>query len=281
MHDRDRVFYLILTWSTIPAALIVSCAIAWASGQLSMGWSVSGIVAGFLGMAAATIYALQKKPPAPRYPGPVIIGIACLTWALIGWQAWTWSHPPIPPTQPVQTQGYTQAQLEDAKAKAVQAATKPILEKLDQANSDNATLRQSIPRQVNEALNKAAAQFDTPVSIDKLPTSLRVLFKGSYTNANSIEEIETKNLVWTKLVALQSQTYTHFIFGQQSNTFPVWAIILIFKKPIIYKDIRVDDHGVGLPKADITIDPRYAIIEFNSGPQDGLVDLIATNEPSK
>jgi hypothetical protein len=172
-------------------------------------------------------------------------------------------------------------ELEDAKAKAVETATKPIQEKLDQANSDNATLRQNIQRQVNDALTKAAAQFDTPVSIDRLPTSLRVLFKGSYTNASSIEEIDAKNLVWTKVVALQSQTYTHFLFGQQSNTFPVWAIILIFKKPIIYKGIHVDDHGIGRPKADIAIDPRYAVIEFNSGPQDGLIYLIATNEPSK
>ena len=193
-----------------------------------------------------------------------------------------WFQPPIPPTQPVQTQGYTQAQLEDAKAKAAQGGKQSRLRhKLDQANADITALRQSIQRQVNDALTKAAVQFDTPVSVDKLPTSLRVLFKGSYTNASGIEEIEAKNLVWTKLVALQSQTYTHFIFGQQSNTFPVWAIILIFKKPIIYKGVHVDDHGVGLPKADIMIDPRYAVIEFNSGPQDGLIDLIATNEPSK
>ena len=192
-----------------------------------------------------------------------------------------WFHPPILPTQPVQTQGYTQAQLEDAKAKAVQAATKPIQEKLDQANNDNTALRQSIQRQINDALTKAAAQFDTPVSIDKLPTSLRLLFKGSYTNASSIEEIDAKNLVWTKLVAFQSQTYSTLFFGQQSTTFPVWAIILIFKKPIIYKGIHLDDHGVGLPKPDVVIDPRYAVIEFNSGPQDGLVDLIATIEPSK
>jgi len=63
---------------------------------------------------------------------------------------------PIPPTQLGQTQRYTQAQLEDVIAKAVEAATKPIQDKLDQANKDDEALRQNA-KQLAEALAKATA----------------------------------------------------------------------------------------------------------------------------
>jgi predicted DNA-binding transcriptional regulator AlpA len=62
-------------------------------GQLPASWAVAGIAIGLLGMGAATIYALERKTPSPRYPGPIILGIAALTWALIGWQTWMWFHP--------------------------------------------------------------------------------------------------------------------------------------------------------------------------------------------
>jgi hypothetical protein len=191
MHARDRLFYVILTWSTIPAALVVGCFIAWASGQLSTDWAVAGGTAGLLGMAAATIYALEKRPPSPRYPGPIVITIAVLTWVLIGWQTWIWFHQPTQPSQ-----GYTLAQLDDAVAKAKDTATKPLKDQLDQANKDSENLRQSIPKQIADAVAKATAslqaqiaqsQSDVPISVDKLPTSLRLLFKG-----DEIEGIDAK-----------------------------------------------------------------------------------------
>ena len=280
MHARDRVFYVILTWSTIPAALVVGSFIAWASGQISTGWAVAGCATGLLGMAAATIYALEKRPPSPRYPGPIVIAIAALTWALIGWQTWIWLHPPVQPVQ-----GYTQAQLDDAIAKAKDAATKPLKDQLDQTNKDAETLRQNATRQIADTVAKATAQLqvqiaqlqsDTPVSVEKLPTTLRLLFKG-----NDIEEIEAQNVVWAKLVALQQKNYSTLFFGQQTTSFPVWAIILVFKKPIAYKEIHIDDHGVGLPAPDIGSNSRFAVITFNSGPQDGLVDITPTNEHRK
>jgi hypothetical protein len=270
MHDRDRVFYLILTWSTIPAALIASCAIAWASGQLSIGWSVSGIAAGFLGMAAATIYALQKKPPAPRYPGPIIIGIACLTWALIGWQAWIWFHPPIQPTS-----GYTEAQLNEAVAKAKETTAKPLKEQLDQANNDVQNLRLNV-KQLTDALAKATAQSptqsDTPLGVDKLPTSMKLLFKGT-----SVEEIDSKNVLWTPLLAWRERQN---VFVTQP--FPAWAIIVVFKKPLIFTGAHVEDHGAGVPDPQIISDnPKYAVLIFDAVPYNSLLDITFTNEHKK
>ena len=92
MHARDRRLYVILAWSAIPAALIVGCYIAWGSSQLPDAWAIAGIAVGLLAMAGATIYALEKKPPSPRYPGPIMIAVAALTWALIGWQTWMFFH---------------------------------------------------------------------------------------------------------------------------------------------------------------------------------------------
>jgi hypothetical protein len=275
MHARDRLFYVILTWSTIPAALVVGCFIAWASGQLSAGWAVAGGAAGLSGMAAATIYALEKKPSSPRYPGPIVITIAVITWALIGWQTWVWFHAP---NQPIQ--GYTRAQLDDAAAKAKDAATKPLLEKLDQANQnldqankDKEAFRQTTAKQIADAVAKATAQSDTPINVDKLPTSLKLLFK-----AGDIEEIASQNVIWTKLLVEHEQKVTT-VFGERPNTIPTWAIVVIFKKPIIYKDIQSDDHGAGLPVPEKAgTNPRYAVIEFGShvitySYQNVLVDL--------
>ena len=92
MHARDRRLYVILAWSAIPAALIVGCYIAWGSSQLPDAWAIAGIAVGLLAMAGATIYALKKKPPSPRYPGPIMIAVAALTWVLIGWQTWMFFH---------------------------------------------------------------------------------------------------------------------------------------------------------------------------------------------
>jgi hypothetical protein len=88
MHPRDRRLYVILAWTAIPAALIVGCFIAWGTGQLSGLWASVGVIVGLAAMFVATLYALEKKAPAARYPGPIIVGIAVLTWLLVGWQTW-------------------------------------------------------------------------------------------------------------------------------------------------------------------------------------------------
>jgi hypothetical protein len=102
MHHRDRRLYVILAWTAIPAALVVGCFIAWGSGQLPGIWALAGALVGIIGMAIGTVYALEKKTPFPRSPGPIIIGVALLTWALVGWQAWLAFHQQPPAAaQPV------------------------------------------------------------------------------------------------------------------------------------------------------------------------------------
>jgi hypothetical protein len=105
MHAKDRAFYVLILWAgSIAGALVVGCFIAWGSGQMPWQWAVPGIAIGAVAMAAATLYALEKKLPKPRWrPGPIMIGVAVLTWALVGWQAWLAFHPPI--------QSYTHMQL--------------------------------------------------------------------------------------------------------------------------------------------------------------------------
>jgi hypothetical protein len=99
MHARDRRLYVILAWTAIPAALVVGCFIAWGGGQLPGRWAIAGMSAGIVGMAIGTVYALEKRAPFPRSPGPIIVGLAVLTWVLVGWQAWLSFHsqPPAAP----------------------------------------------------------------------------------------------------------------------------------------------------------------------------------------
>jgi len=126
MHPRDRRLYVILAWTAIPAALFAGCFIAWGSGQLPGSWAIVGMLVGIVGMAIGTVYALEKKAPLPRSPGPIMFGIAVLTWLLIGWQTWLYSHSPV--------QGYTRAQLdkavEEGKAQAIVTATAQLRSEL-------------------------------------------------------------------------------------------------------------------------------------------------------
>ncbi len=122
MHERDRRFWLVTLWAgSIGGALAVGCYIAWASGQMPLQWAAPGMAIGLLAMAGATIYALDKRPPKIWRPGPMLIVVAALTWALVGWQAWMWFHPSV--------QGYTQAQLD----KAVKDGKAQIQAQLDAA----------------------------------------------------------------------------------------------------------------------------------------------------
>jgi hypothetical protein len=195
-------------------------------------------------------------------------------------------------------QGYTQAQLD----KAVEYGKALIQSKLDDAQKTIADLKNAAPAApvvihdppTTEELAKAtgplnakiaglqtaledmtrqkdAASQIAPVSVEKLPTTLRLLFKG-----NDIEEIEARNVIWAKIIALHEEKITTLL-GERSNTIPVWAIVLIFKKPITFKKIQADNHGAGLPMPELaSSSPRYAIIEFNSSYsyfQNVLVDI--------
>jgi len=46
---------------------------------------------------------------------------------------------------------------------------------------------------------------------------------------------------------------------------PTWAIVLIFKKPIIFSKIESDDHGAKLPVPEMAGSTnRYAVLEFGT-----------------
>ena len=136
MHNHDRRLLAVLNWAfTIGGALTAGSYIAWASSQMSSLFAAIGAAIGLLLMTGATIYAIREPGPAKRgYFWLIPLGAIALTWAVFGFQAWMWFHPALPSPE---TQNYTPAQLEFVKAKAVEAATKPIQDKLDQANKDN------------------------------------------------------------------------------------------------------------------------------------------------
>lgn len=95
MHAKDRRFWLAILWAgSIGGALAVGCYIAWASGQMPLQFAAPGIAIGLLAMAGASIYAFEKRPSNVWRPGPILLGIAALTWALVGWQTWMFFHWP-------------------------------------------------------------------------------------------------------------------------------------------------------------------------------------------
>jgi hypothetical protein len=261
MHAKDRRFWVVLTiWAGIAVGAISTGVGAFISGSPHWGFGLCAV--GLVGAAVATLHLLETKPSSPRLSrvNILMVLIACLTWLFIGWQTWLWLHSPA--------QGYTQSQLDGAVA----LATKPLQDQLAQATKDAENLRQSTAQQIADAVAKAQPQSDAPVSVEKIPTRLRILFKS-----NDIEEIEARNVIWFKLLAAQAQTRTSPLFGPVTNTYITWAIIMIFKKPIIYKEIHIDDHGASilLPAPDIETNPRYAVIKLNTfAPTSGLVDLI-------
>jgi hypothetical protein len=268
MHSHDRRLLAIFNWAgNIGGALTVGCYVAWAIDQMPLHLAAPGMAVGLLAMTGATIYAFRERAPTKRsYFWPITFGAIALTWAVLGWQTWMWFHPS---TQAVQ--GYTQAQLEDAKVKAAETATRPIQEKLDQANNDNAALRQSNAKQIADAVAKATAQSqaqsDTSVSVDKVPTSMRLLFKG-----NSAEEIEAKNVAgWTPLELGSAQQP---LLGSRPLLF---GIVIVFKKPIAFKGVRIDDHGTGIVGDALITDPYFVVVEFGGLYLSGLVDIVVTS----
>lgn len=197
MHAHDRRLLAAFNWAgNIGGALAAGCYIAWASNQMPFLFATIGMAIGLLAMTSATIYAFGERTPAKRgYFSSIIFVAIALTWAVCGWQTWMWFHPPLPPLD--QTRNYTQAQLEFVKAKAVETATGPIQDKLDQANKDNEALRQTAKQLADaKASAQSPQQSDTPISVSKVPTSLKLLFK-----AGTIEEISSQNVIWTKVVA--------------------------------------------------------------------------------
>jgi hypothetical protein len=170
--------------------------------------------------------------------------------------------PPIPPTQ-----GYTQAQLDDAKAKAKQ-------DQLDQDKKDAAQQNADAVAKATASLRAQVVQLqsDTPVSIDKLPTSLTLSFKGG-----NVEQIgNAPNVVWTKMFGWQQSLA---VFG--TGGVPSWVIVIVFKKPIAYKTLCFEGHNSGISTPAGEKNPYYAIITFDPGPLDGLVGLYAANECPK
>jgi hypothetical protein len=184
-----------------------------------------------------------------------------LILAVVGLVIVGWLHFRESSALPTPIQGYTEAQVNDAKTKAVEEATKPLKGRIQELTTENETLRQSNAKQVSDAVAKVTAQYqaqiaqsDTPVSVDKLPTSLKLLFKG-----NDIQELASQNVIWTKVMTWHEEKVTTLL-GDRSNPFPVWTIILIFKKPIIFKKIESDDTGAQMASSG----PRYAAIEFST-----------------
>lgn len=163
--------------------------------------------------------------------------------------------------------GYTQAEMDNAKAKAAAAATKPIQDKLDQANKEDMALQQKI-KQLTEALAKSRTSSDgASVSVDKLPTSLTVLLKG-----HDFDVIgETRNVVTTA---------TLITYGERRNllttqAFPKLSILVIFKKPIAFTEDHIDSHGGGIPQPELTYkNPHFAVLTFDSIFYSGLIDIM-------
>jgi hypothetical protein len=116
MHPRDAKLFADLG---IPAAILVGVGVA-GLGGIFAGWIHTGVALsalGFGGALAMRLRLVETKPP-PPLAAPLwrasLVAVAATTWAFVAWQAWLSFHSP--------TQGYTQAQVDEAVAKASSAA---------------------------------------------------------------------------------------------------------------------------------------------------------------
>jgi hypothetical protein len=264
MHARDRRFWVVLgIWAAIAVGAFGTGINAFSSGSPHWGFGLS--VVGLVGAVVATLHLLETRRIAPRqsHVSAVMVLVAGVTWAFISWQTWMWFHAPGEPVQ-----GYTKTQLGDAVAKAKDA-------QLAQDNKDIESLRQSIPKQIADAVAKATAplqaqigqlQSDAPVSVDKFPTSLKVLLKGSDFDVIG----DTRNVFVTTSLILYRQRQALLT----TQAYPGLAILIIFKKPILYTEGLTDDHGVGIPTPELASkNPRFAVLAFDSVFYSGLLEI--------
>ncbi len=196
------------------------------------------------------------------------------TLVVLGWVAAAFTYLTRPMTQTVQ--GYTKTELDDYAAKKVDAATKPLKQQLDQANNELETLRRSgvDMTKVVAGLRAQIAQLqsDTPISVDKLPTSMRVSFNGT----DTVIRTDDKNIAaWTPILEWHDQP---FLLRQT----PVLALILVFKKPVTFDEIYVEDVGTGTSiTVDTVMDSHFAVVQFSTRYMNGLVDIIARKKRAK
>jgi hypothetical protein len=137
---------------------------------LMVAWGAGSVFVGAIAMIAATLHLLEKKAHAPRYPGPILIGAAVLTWLLIGWQTWLAFHQPV--------QGYTQAQVDAA----VSTAKASVQTKLDEALADSKNAKAQLERKL------AASQPASPPTPTLGRTAWSNLFNG-FTRSGQLQQL--------------------------------------------------------------------------------------------
>jgi hypothetical protein len=272
-HHPDHRFNAILgwsiAWSAIPASIFAGSILGWSTGQLTWQGALPAMVGSVAVMAVINLYGYkQKAPKVPelKNPGPVMLFIALLTWCFVAWQSWMWFHPPAQVAQPVQptqsAQSYTKAQLDEAVAKAKQG-------QLEQDKKDAAQQSTDAVANATAPLRAQIAQLqsDKPVSVDKLPTSLRVLFNSDGTYS----QLDQKNIAaWEPINLLDPG-------GLLVRPPPVRAFVIVFKKPIAFDDVQIDGHNTGMIGKATTTDPAFIIVSFNYSLV-GLVDIAVQNK---
>jgi hypothetical protein len=93
MHFRDRWLFILLAWSASPTAVVVAGIVAFS--QSYPHWGAGLVFFSLLGMTAVTLHLLEKKPKALPRPGPIVVGVATVTWAFVGCMAWVQIRTPV------------------------------------------------------------------------------------------------------------------------------------------------------------------------------------------
>lgn len=269
MHPKDRRFWVVLgIWAAIAVGALSTGIGAFISG--SPHWGAGLCAVGFVGAVMATLHLLETKRSALRYSHVnfLMALVALITWAFIGWQTWIWLHPS---TQTIQ--GYTQAQRDDDVVKAKEATAKPLRAQIDQLNTENDKLRQGNAAEIAKATAALRAQVaqlqsNAPINVDKLPTSLRLFFKADGT----AEGTDLKNVLWTPIYTWHAQQ------SLLVRPLPGWTIVMVFKKPIAYKELCFDPGDTGIAAPTSEKNPHYAVVQFDAGGLYGLINLYAANE---